>query len=149
MSRLCRWLLVPSFVVGIVFASGCDSGTATATGIVTYQGKPVPGGSVVFYCADKQIVRGLIGTDGRYTIPNVPCGPATVTVQSPSRLPAGMRLRQNLPPVKDGPLPPTQEAAESVGRGGAIPPRYALPDESGLSVVVGRGQLTFDIDLKQ
>jgi hypothetical protein len=126
---------------------GCGSETATVTGVVTFQGKPVPGGSVVFYCADKQIVRGLIGTDGRYTIPNVPCGQATVTVQSPSRLPAGMRIRQQLPPVQNGPTIPTAEGSDSSGKGAGIPPRYALPDESGLVVVVPRGQLVFDIEL--
>lgn len=149
MSGRSRSRIARTCVMGflLVLASGCGSGTATITGVVTFQGKPVPGGSVVIYCSDKQIVRGLIGTDGQYSIPNVPYGPAVVTIQSPSRLPSGMRLQQNLPPSINGPLVPSSET-DGATRGGGIPPRYALPDESGLSVVVDQRSLTYHIDLK-
>src|SRR5438128_1084062 len=112
MSRPPRSLLALPCVAGfaLVLAPGCGSKTATVEGLVTIQGKPVADGSVVFYCADKQIVRGLIGSDGRYSIPNVPCGQAIVTVQSLPRVPPGLKLQQNLPPAKDGPtLPRTAE----------------------------------------
>lgn len=132
----------------LITIAGCDSCTATVSGQVTYLGKPVPGGSVVLYCSDKQIVRGLIGPDGRYSIPNVPCGPAQVTIQSPSELPAGMRLQQHLPPTTNGPVMPAAAGAPKAGRGAGLPQRYSLPEESGLSVIVDRGQMTYDIELK-
>ena len=128
-------------------AAGCGGGTATVAGTVTFRGQPVPGGSVVLYCADKQIVRGLIGPDGAYSIPNVPLGAATVTVQTHARVPDGLRLKQNLPPAQDGPVPP-EAAPRPADKAMAIPPRYALPEESGLSVVVGREPMTFDIPLR-
>jgi hypothetical protein len=148
MNTKSKTLVVCSTLLAIPLVSGCGSNTATVTGTVTYKGKPVPGGSVVLYCADQQIVRGLIGIDGRYTIPNVPCGQATVTVHSPSRLPEGLRIQQKLPPVQNGPRPPILDATENPGRGGGIPARYAIPDESGLVVVVTGRLLVFDIDLQ-
>jgi hypothetical protein len=129
-----------------LLASGCGSNTSTVVGKVTYQGKPVAGGSVIVYCPDKQIVRSTIGTDGTYSIPNVPSGQAIVTVQSPARTPAGLRMKQSLPPSSGGPIPLTVEANDPARV--LIPQRYALPEESGLSVVVDRGQVTYDIDLK-
>lgn len=130
----------------LLVLTGCGSGSAVVSGTVTYRGKPVPGGSVILYCSDKQIVRGTIGPDGRYTIPNVPAGSAVVTVQTHARVPAGLKLRQNLPPSVDSPTPPA--AATSADGAVLIPPRYALPEESGLVVVIDRGQVAYDIDLK-
>jgi hypothetical protein len=134
--------------LGCLMAAGCEPKTATVSGKVTYHGKPVTGGSVVFYCSDKQIVRGLIGTDGRYSIPNVPIGSASavVTVQSHTKLPDGFRVKQQLPPSNGGPVAPTAEPAEA--KKVNLPPRYALPEESGLSIVIGTAEVTYDIDLK-
>lgn len=125
--------------------AGCGSGTAVVSGTVTYRGTAVPGGSVVLYCSDRQIVHGTIDPDGRYTIPNVPAGTAVVTVQTHARVPAGMRFRQNLPPSVNGPVPPGAGAADPAV---LIPPRYALPEESGLTVVIDRAQVAFDLDLR-
>ncbi len=130
-----------------LLAAGCGPATTTVTGTVTYRGQPVTGGSVILYCEDRQIARGIIGVDGRYEIPNVPCGTAAVTVQSHPRQPEGLRLPQQLPPSVDGPVPPSGPPA-GPGPAVVIPPRYALPEESGLSVTVGRDRLTYDIDLK-
>jgi hypothetical protein len=129
-----------------LLASGCGANTSTLVGKVTYKGKPVVGGSVIVYCPDKQIVRGIIGPDGSYSIPNVPHGSAVVTVQSPARVPAGLRMKQTLPPSTGGPIPPTVDVNDTARV--LIPQKYALPEESGLSVVVDRGQVTYDIDLK-
>lgn len=146
MVRFCRRAAAAVSVGLAAAAAGCGGGTGTVAGTVTYRGKPIPSGSVVLYCADKQIVRGLIGPDGAYTIPNVPPGPAAVTVQAHARVPDGLRFRQNLPPVQDGPTPP--DAAPAADKVVAVPPRYSLPEESGLSVVVGPGPTTFDIPLR-
>jgi hypothetical protein len=135
-----------------LFATGCGSGTATVSGTVTYQGQPLSGGSVIIYCADKQIVRGMIGPDGGYTIPNVPRGSVVVTVQSNARIPVGLRSPQHLPPFTSGtPTPPPvglSAGTPSETRGAVLPPRFALPEESGLSVVVDRAHVMYDIHLK-
>ena len=129
-----------------LLSAGCGDSNATVSGQVTYQGKAVPSGSVIVYCADKQIVRGVIGVDGRYSIPNVPTGQAVVTVEAHARVPSGLRMKQKLPPSSGGPIAPTVEAPET-GKT-SLPPRYALPEESGLRVVVDRGRVTYDIDLQ-
>jgi len=139
-------LLETCGLVALLCAFGCASKSATVAGKVTFQGQPVGGGSVIVYCPDKQIARGIIGPDGSYSIPNVPCGSAVVTVQAPMRLPDGLRLRQNVPPSTGGPVPPTL-GADDTNRV-QIPQRYALPEESGLVVVVDRAHVTYDIDLK-
>ncbi len=135
-----------ALALGCLLATGCASKTATVAGQVAYRGQPVTGGSVVFYCPDKQIVRGLIGPDGRYSIPNVPAGPAVVTVQAHAKVPEGFQLRQQLPKSNGGPIPPTADPGDT--RKVALPARYALPEESGLSVTVDSRNVTYDIDLK-
>jgi hypothetical protein len=135
-----------ALALGCLLAAGCGSKTATVAGQVAYRGKPVTGGSVVFYCPDKQIVRGLIGTDGRYSIPNVPTGAAVVTVQAHAKVPEGFQLKQRLPKSNGGPVPLTAEPGDTLKM--ALPARYALPEESGLTVTVDSRNVTYDIDLK-
>jgi hypothetical protein len=127
-------------------AAGCRSGSGSLSGTVTYQSKPLTGGSVIVYCSDRQIVHGVIGPDGRYAIPDVPRGPAVVTVQTHPRTPFGTRFQPNLPAPVNGPIMPG-ESGPGVPAAAAIPPKYALPEESGLSVTVGPGPQTYDIDL--
>ncbi|MBN9524308.1 carboxypeptidase regulatory-like domain-containing protein [bacterium] len=128
-------------------AAGCGARSAEVTGRVTCAGQAVTGGSVILYCPDGQIVRGLVGPDGRYTIPNVPHGTAAVTVQAHTRVPDGMKLKQILPPAVNGPTP--LPADRGTGRIVAVPPRYTMPEESGLSVVVDRPLVGYDIALER
>jgi hypothetical protein len=148
--RLKRWgfaLLVCATTVLALTASGCGHGSAEVSGTVTYAGQPVTGGSVILYCSDGQIFCGNIAPDGTYSIPNVPHCSAVVTIQAPVRLPTGLRQKQNLPPSVDGPIPPTLEVSAD-NPSVYIPPRYGMPEESGLSVVVDCKRVTYDIDLK-
>jgi hypothetical protein len=128
-------VLVVPLLAACLCAGGCDARTATVAGRVTLRGQPLPSGSVSVYCADGQIARG-----------NVPPGAAAVTVQSHARIPPGLRVEQKLPPAIDGPVLPGAAGA-GPDRVPPIPPRYAVPEESGLRVVVAGGPVTFDIDL--
>ena len=152
MSPSIRFFAASCVVVVILLATGCGADTTTVTGTVTYQNKPVTSGSVLIYCPDKQIVRGNLGPDGTYSIPNVPYGQAVVTVQAQPKSPMGLRTPQHLPPFSTGtPIPPSIESSRSdaqATRGVVIPPRYALPEESGLSVLIDRKHVLFNIDLK-
>lgn len=149
MSRPRYWSLTASCLIALsgLLSSGCGSSTATVVGKVTYQGKPVSGGSVIVYCSDKQIARGIIAVDGTYSIPNVPYGSSVVTVQAPAQAPAGLRMQQTLPPSSGGPVPPTVPVNDPARI--PIPLRYGVPEESGLSVAIDRASVTYDIDLKQ
>jgi hypothetical protein len=125
--------------------TGCGDRAASVSGTVTFQGRPLNGGSVILYCKDEQIVRGIIGADGSYSIANVPRGSCRVTVKTHAPIPPGFHLRQSLPPVEDGPIPPPQ--ANSLAIPTTIPERYAMPEESGLAVDVNRPHTLFDITL--
>jgi hypothetical protein len=133
-------------VVLIGFATGCSQKPCSVSGRVTYQGRPVSSGSIVFYCANDQIVRGVIDTDGAYTIPNVPRGMVRVTVKAHSRAPEGFRKRLATPPMINGPVTPdTQQFGKEQVR--PIPARYGVPGESGLLFKAERATTEFDIDL--
>jgi hypothetical protein len=133
-------LLVPSG-----FCAGCAQQPCTVTGRVTFLGQPVTGGSVVLYGEGQFIVRGPIGADGTYTIPNVPRGPVRVAVAPPLRLPEGMRRKYPTPPAINGPIVPD---AESLTKDfPTIPARYGVPEESGLAVTVENSVTEFDITL--
>jgi hypothetical protein len=144
-----RRLAAPGGALALLalICAGCGSGTTTVSGRVTYQGKPIPGGSIVLYCADKQIVHAILGADGTYTIPDVPRGEAVITIQTPQPKPYMIKHRLNLPPAVNGPAPAVVEPArgEEVVQ---LPLRYTLPEESGLTVMVEGKNLTHDIDLR-
>ena len=134
-------------IVAISGLCGCGAKTASVSGRVTYDGMPLTGGSLILYCQDKQIVRGVIGPDGSYTIPNVPRGLATVTILAHVPIPAGLKYQQkNIPATKDGPIPPTFDSSRS-GDATAIPEHFGLPEESGLSVTVDRRRVVYNLDL--
>ncbi len=139
-----RALLLIVLAVG---AAGCNSRPSTVTGRVTYRGVPVTSGSIALFCEGQQIVRGLIGPDGRYTIPNVPPGPVRVTVAARPRLPEGFKKKYLTPPVINGPITPEPGRPAKDPRTPDIPGRYAVPEESGLTLTVDRNVTEFDIDL--
>jgi hypothetical protein len=145
MSPTKQSLLICSVFSFSLLATGCGSGTATVGGTVTSQGKPIKSGSVILYCPDKQIVRGLI-VEGKYSIPNVPCGSAIVTVQAHAKVPAGLNLQQQLPRNISSRRPTPVGVVES--QTVEIPPRYSLPEESGLAIAVNQSNVTYEIDLK-
>ena len=129
-----------------VAAVGCQAPVATVKGQVRFGGQPLPGGSIILYCADGQIVRGLIDQEGRYQVDNVPFGSARVAIQVHRPQPEGLYLPQKLPPVIDGPvapgsLPPNQPRLVF------LPPRYSYPEESGLSVLVDQKIVICDWNL--
>lgn len=136
------WMLLIGTIS--LVAAGCGSETGTVSGTVLFQGNPIKNGSVIIYCADKQIVRGVI-VDGHYSIPNVPYGSAIATIQANPKAPAGLRPNQPLPPVTNGPVEGVTAAADPVDQ---IPQRYSLLDESGLILNVDSRHVTFEIDLK-
>lgn len=135
-------------LVAVLTLPACNADPSTLQGVVRYAGKPLTSGSVILYCQDREIVRGIISEDGTYTISHVPRGNAMVVVQTHPRVPEGLRLTQKLPPTStDGPMSPS-EGSYSKDRRVVIPRRYSTPEESGLSVQIKPGTQVFDIELK-
>jgi hypothetical protein len=144
------WLLL------LAVCAGCSSSSqGTISGKVTYQGKPVPAGTVVFV---PQVQGGSFVAhirDGEYKVENCPVGPAKIAVSTPANTDPMKRMmgsKMKRPP----------EIEEKLGRGGSadgssssptdapavsIPPRYQDPEKSGLSYTVTSGSQVHDIDI--
>jgi hypothetical protein len=135
-------------LAGAVAGCGGKSG-ATVSGSVSYKGKPVTSGEVVFLSPDgKASVRAAIGPDGTYTAKNVPVGPAKLAVDNPA--PAGAAAAGRAPAGKAPPAndPEVQEMKEKASHYVATPPRYADPNQSGLSYTVTSGTQKHDVPLQ-
>ncbi len=130
-------------LAGAVAGCGSRSG-ATVSGTVRYKGKPVTSGEVVFLCQDGKVsVRAPIGADGSYTAHDVPVGPAKLGVDNPPPA-GGPAAPAGGAPAND---PEAREMKERASHYVATPPRYAAPEESGLSYTVTSGSQKHDIDL--
>jgi hypothetical protein len=62
-------------------AAAADPELGTVEGTVTFNGKPVPDGTITFHLPDGQFVGAML-KDGKYRVDRVPAGTAKVTVQS-------------------------------------------------------------------
>ena len=78
-----RALCLTLFAVGLAAgpAAAADPELGTVEGTVTFNGKPVPDGTITFHLPDGQFVGAKI-KDGKYRVDRVPAGTAKVTVQS-------------------------------------------------------------------
>jgi hypothetical protein len=146
-------------VLVLAGATGCG-GTGTITGKVTYQGRPLTGGTVLFTSASgKGSQSSPIGPDGSYTIEKMPTGPAKVAVDtggSAQRPPGvfGGGPPKQMQPGKDVKLPegvksPLYNPEAKQGKPPErIPEQYANPDTSKLTYTVRSGSQTHEIELK-
>jgi hypothetical protein len=153
------WLLVPAGALALLPpVAGC-SGSATITGKVTYQGRPLTAGTVLFTSTKGRGTRtAQIGEDGTYTITNMPTGPAKIAVETKSAQPPPSRPfeadpRAGARPPAGAPLPEGAKATvygdpSKVRTAEPIPEHYANPDESGLTYTVKGGKQELPIDLK-
>jgi hypothetical protein len=69
-------------VAGAWLIAGCSKhpDSNLVSGTVTYQGKPVPYGQVVFYGGSRPLAAAPIGPDGRFIVPELPDGDLFVAV---------------------------------------------------------------------
>src|SRR5256885_16873266 len=79
-------------LASVLAASGCG-GTGTITGKVSYKGTPLKGGTVYFISAGGFVGQSPIEEDGTYTIPKMPPGEVTITVETDSVKPTGAATR--------------------------------------------------------
>ncbi|HLJ97017.1 MAG TPA: hypothetical protein VKU02_27885 [Gemmataceae bacterium] len=146
-SGFVRWRARAWLAVLLPSLLGCGGGvraTATVTGTVSYQGKPVPTGTVKFYGPDNQVASASIGEDGSYEATNVPLGSVKVAVSTP-------------PPPPPDVVKAAKEGKRRFGKGNvlsapthtvSIPPKYSDPAKSGLGLTVIEGSQPYVIDLK-
>lgn len=126
--------------VAFLAAVGCEDPVehADVEETVTYRGSPVVWGTVSVAALDGRTYYGTIGPDGRYSIPDVPVGPAKVGIYSPdpyyqppisAEAKAEMAQREREAGYVPHPKPPK-------GRWKPIPGKYANPYRSGMTVEV-------------
>jgi hypothetical protein len=109
------------------------------SGTVTYQGKPLPSGTVQFTGNNNLGDSAVIQPDGTYTAGKVPLGAVKVTVTTNAGGPGSGTMK---PPGGDLPgMPATPQAVP-------IPTKYKDTGTSGLGLEVKPGRQTYDIPLQ-
>jgi hypothetical protein len=138
------WLVLPALLA----AGGCG-GSARVTGKVTYQGRPVTYGSVIFLSTDKTARSGVILPDGSYTIEGVPPGEAKIGVISrdPSKGRSTVRTGKPARPSRKRVAP--QRAAKDASPGWfRLPAKLEDPETSGIRCTIDARSVNHDIELK-
>jgi hypothetical protein len=144
--RLGAAIWVAGGLLGLLpMALGCGSGAPSVSGTVTFAGRPLSSGTVLFHGADGRIEHGMIGEEGRYAIADAPPGDVRITVSAHPVAPAGLPSAGEPPSPPAGFGPARTEVRDSSFA--AIPPRYRDPEQSGLRYTVRDGAQTHDIDL--
>jgi hypothetical protein len=135
-------LLLATLLTTIV---GCGRST-TVTGKVSYAGRPVTHGSVIYVGADKAARSAAIAPDGSYTIEGILPGAVNIAVISrePSRGRSILRSHAAAPPSQPG----AAGEAASDNEWFPLPAKFESPMNSGLGCTLGAGHVTHDIDLK-
>lgn len=118
--------------------SGCGPTPSTITGKVTFEGKPISTGSIVFISPGGKVVSGNIFV-GDYHVTGVETGPGT-TVSISSHQPSPLMR----PPTEDGGDVPQRKTLEYT----PIPGRYRRSETSGLTCNVVEGEQTLDFALQ-
>jgi len=141
--RLAYGLLAVVAALAPAALSGCGPAKASVTGTVKFNGQPLPSGTITFTSDAGNTVKGSAITDGKYTIPDFPAGPAKVSVVT-SAPPTSSRVVAAPPGT---PVIPVPGGAAAPGKYVPIPLKYSAPDKSGLTCDVKGGENTKDFDL--
>jgi hypothetical protein len=138
------------FLLGCsMFLAGCGPSrpeTASVSGRVTYQGKPLPDGTVTFYPTAGRPGRGTIGPDGTYKLTTFKDGDGAILGKH--RVTIKSTKCVDLPPAKT----PAEEAAMARSRvqhqvEWLLPEKYARENTSELTAEVAAGDNTIHFDL--
>ncbi|MCI0701377.1 MAG: carboxypeptidase-like regulatory domain-containing protein [Planctomycetia bacterium] len=172
LARLSAALLL----AGVVGFAGCARPVGDVSGKVTYNGKPLKGGSVTFISDEgRHSVSASINEDGTYKVPTLTGGTYKVCVDTSYLKPApngpggyvGSGGKSAPPPATKGPPPKSApppdavvpegykpsnpaeaQAAANAKKYVQIPDQYKEPDKTTLSYKFEGGSQTYDIDLK-
>jgi len=133
----------------LVALAGCGGEpVGKVSGKVTFEGKELPGGTVVFVTEDdKKTERVPINSDGTYVSTTVPLGKLKVAVE-----PGAKGASANMPKGVERPnIPADSPAAKVYANAGTyvdIPKHVRSSATSNLTLTVKSGSQTFDIPLK-
>ena len=137
--------------IALLLFAGCSGGKGDVTGEVKVKGTPLSYGRITFVSEGKyHIAVSALIIRGKYTIKDVPSGPAKISIESIK------------PPTKEQ----IEKAKKEPGLGGEqsfppeltegeplkymkIPSKYGEPEKSGLTYTVEKGSQTKDFDLAE
>jgi hypothetical protein len=123
-------------LLALAFAGGCSRGdgkNADVKGTVTYNGAPVPAGTIQLIPVKGGSPQVLtIRPDGSFHVGAIPLGEYKVAIETDSV----KNMFERMFPSQGGPMDPAQLPAEMKAQIPVylpIPPQYADPDASGLT----------------
>lgn len=164
-----RLLAGAALLAALCLVTGCSK-TGNVYGKITYKGKPLTMGRILFYDAQGHSVESTISEDGNYKITKAPTGTVKVAIVTPKKDPSGGGagpgpggMRGGPPGGRSGPpagaAPPKGVLPEGVDpsifdRGAKtknaveVPAKYGDPEKSGLTLTVSGGSQQKDWDLE-
>jgi hypothetical protein len=136
------WRTVLPALLLTVTMIGCGSRRAEVSGMVRYNGKPLPAGTIQFLGSDGLAYPAQIQPDGTFSV-RVPAGEAKVIIRcvDEDRL---SRITAQMAGNRGRVSAPSGLAIRNLS---LIPQRYADWSTSRLTVLVERGKTTQDFDL--
>jgi hypothetical protein len=140
--RVVPRLVLAGGVLPLLLVLGCGSGRGTVYGKVTNAGTPITAGTVSFFPQSGEPVVATIGSDGSYSVVDVPPGKVRVAVLPPKRKNPAEEM--GFPP--DPSKRPNQQTTKPEYAG--IPEVYRDPEKSGLVLEVTGGKQEFPIEMK-
>ncbi len=143
-ARVCVFVAIGT----LTLLSGCsDSGLTPVRGKVTFDGKPLPTGSIRFFPAEGgRPAVGQIATDGTYELSTTEPGDGA----KPGQYKVAV---ESIESTQTGPAPTSLEQEMELGGTGRtsvtylLPPEYSSHKSSGLTATVDAGDNTINFDL--
>jgi hypothetical protein len=133
--------------VACLGSAGCGKPIVMVSGNVSYQGKPLKGGTIRFVDATGRVASAAIDQNGNYTIEHAMVGEASITVETSSLMKQDSAPSYSPPPEYKGPY----KGHQSGGTGDryvAIPRKYESIETSDLKRVIKRGKNEFNFVLE-
>lgn len=140
-----RWIGGALCSILLLFLCGCGN-SANVSGKISYQGRPITYGSVIFLRSDNSAFTAAIKPDGSYLVEGIPPGNASIAVIS--RNPALGRSAVH-PPKPNSAGKPEAALQETAVQGWfPLPHNYEDAKSSGLTCDITKGQVIHDIELR-
>ncbi len=152
-----RRLTLGAVALFVLWSAGCGVRSSRVHGTVSFQGKPLANGSIIFL-SNGRAYPARIGSDGSYSLPSLPHGHIEVAVQveeprTPPRPPPDLNKAQNNKAMAEM---AADDAAKQKGRGAQspagptleLPGKYTEPTTSGLSFELDSDEKEYSVDLR-
>jgi hypothetical protein len=131
--------LIIGLSVLVLAILGCSGGVGSISGKLTYKGQPIPNATITFFTDQGMPFPVISGSDGTYTISNIPVGEVLVSVAAPPPANTESGSREKDAAARAA----APKAADTPSY--TLPTAYADPGSSELKIAVHSGNNLFDI----